>query len=527
MTAARHRLTRFAAIFAGGTMLSRLLGLVRDMVMADTIPFAAKEMFFFAFKIPNMLRDMLGEGAVNAAYVPLFSRCLKEEGEVAFRRLVRACLSAALILFAALTAAGILLAPLLPFALALLQPLTQSEPLPAETLAQTVSALQWIMPYLFFIGTAVFAMAPLFVMGCYGPPSWSPLILNVALIAACLLLVDYFPDPIWALVAGVWLGGIGQLIVLFAAMKRRAGVWLPSWELGHPGVRQAMVLLLPVIVGQATGEVNKVVDAIFALKLEAVSTLYFANRLIQLPLSVFGIAVAVAILPSIAAAGARDDRAEIRETLLHGFRQSAFLVLPALVALLIAGEEIVDLLFVRPGGEFTAEHGSHTAIALFYYGLGLLSFTWVKVGVQGFFAVHDTRSPVIIATLSMALNIVLNLALVGPLGYRGLALATSVSFTANFLGLYFLLGRRFGPLHSAAFLLGMAKLAAAACLAGIALYAGRTWFPTQILPNGTMGELIHVTALLTLVAVTYALACIALRVDDLALLRKLLRRRRP
>ncbi len=526
MTAPRSQLTRFAAVFAGGTMLSRILGLVRDIILADKIPFASREIFFFAFRIPNMLRDMLGEGAVNAAYVPLFTRSLEEDGEEGFRRLVRACLSAVIVLFLVLTVVGILLVPLLPFALSLLQPFTNSEPVPQDTLQQTMDVLRWIMPYLFLIGTAVFAMGPLFVMKCYGPPSWSPLVLNVALIFSCLVLVDYFPDPVWALVTGVWLGGIGQLVILFLAMKRHAGVLLPSWELGHPGVRQAFLLLVPIIVGQSTGEVNKLVDGFFAIKLEAVSTLYFANRLVQLPLSVFGIAVAVAILPTISAAGARNDDGEIRQTLLHAFRQSAFLVLPALVVLLVAGEDIINLLFVHEGGKFTLAHGHDVAQALFYYGLGLLSFTWVKVSVQGFFAVQDTRSPVIMATLSMVLNIVLNMTLVGPMGFQGLALATTLSYTANFLGLYVLLCRRYGALVSSRYLLGLAKLCLAAGIMGVVLSQNHHWYPGSWVSQGVIAEAIEVFVLLGVSGVVYGICCLVLRVEDVTLLRKLFRRGR-
>ncbi|MCF6284363.1 MAG: murein biosynthesis integral membrane protein MurJ [Candidatus Hydrogenedentes bacterium] len=525
MTKARQQLTRFAAVFAGGTMLSRVLGMVRDMVLLNTIPSGAKEIFFFAFKIPNMLRDMLGEGAVNAAYVPLFSRCLEKEGEASFRRLVRACLSATILLFLVLTVVGIFLVPLLlEPALKLLQPMTNAEPKSEGEIAQIISVLRWIMPYLFFIGTAVFAMGPLFVMKRYGPPSWSPMVLNVALIASCLLLRDFFPDPIWALVAGVWLGGIGQLLVLFWAMKRHAGVLTPSWELGHPGIRQAFILLIPVVFGQATGEVNKLVDALFAIQLNAVTTLYTANRLVQLPLSIFGIAVAVAILPSISAAGGRGDYGEIRKTLLHGLRQSAFLVLPALAVLLIMGEELILLLFEFGNANFTPEDGHRAAQALFYSGMGLLSFTWVKVGIQGFFAIQDTRSPVIVATLSMLLNIVLNMALVGPMGFQGLALATTLSFTANFFGLYVLLSRRYGLLLSRTFLLGVGKVILATIVAGGALVLVRNGFPDGLLPKGTVGEALQLAMLLSVMGGVYGGCCLVLRVEDLALLKKLLRR---
>ena len=376
MSSSRHSLTRFMAIFAGGTMISRVLGLVRDIVVANVLPPVSREAFLFAFRFPNMLRDMLGEGAVNAAYVPLFSRSLETEGEAPFRRLVRACFGAVILLFAVLTAIGILLAPLLPVVLGWLSPFSDAE-MPGEAqLSLTISVVAWVMPYLFFIGTAVFAMGPLFVMRHYGTPSWSPAILNVFLILACVWHAHWFPDPIWALVAGVWLGGLGQLAVMLFAMGRHAGVLLPSFELRHPGIRKAMLLLVPVILGQATGEVNKLVDAFFAYKLEAVTYLYYANRLVQLPLSVFGMAVAVAILPSISAAAARKDHEEIRTTLLHGLRQSAFLVLPAVAGLLLLAEPLMQLFYAHRGGEFSGLDAHHAAVALTYYAWGLLGFAW-------------------------------------------------------------------------------------------------------------------------------------------------------
>lgn len=514
------------AIFAGGTMLSRILGLVRDVVVAD-VPFASREVFLFAFRFPNMLRDMLGEGAVNAAFVPLFARCLETEGEVAFRRLVRACLGAMLLLFAVISAIGMALVPLLPGILRAIEPLTGESAPEAVHMDLTLTVMYWMMPYFFLIGAAVFAMGPLFVVKRYGTASWSPVILNVAMIAVCLIHMDYFPDPVWALVAGVWLGGIGQVAVMFHAMKKHTGVWLPSLELRHPGVRHAFLLLAPVIVGQATGEVNKLVDSFFAYKLGAVSYLYFSNRLVQLPLSVFGIAVAVSILPAISAAGAREDHREIRETLLFGLRQSAFLVMPALVGLLVLGEPLMRLLFAHPGGGFTAEDAHNSASAMFYLAWGLLAFTWVKVAVQGFFAVHDTRSPVVVATLSMALNIVLNISLVKPMGYQGLALATTLSYGANFLGLYFLLGRRYGTLMSASFASALVKIGVAVSLMGAATWASNHvlmgYFPDHSLHH----ELLSVLIPILVATVTYPVAAILLGLEDAHHLWGILRRRGP
>lgn len=525
MSSNRSQLTRFMAIFAGGTMLSRVLGLVRDIVVAN-MPLGARDVFLFAFRFPNMLRDMLGEGAVNAAFVPLFSRCRETEGEEAFQRLVRACLGAMLLLFAVLSLLGMMLVPLLPAILASLDSWIGREPAKID-MDLTLSVMYWIMPYFLLIGAAVFAMGPLFVVKRYGTASWSPVILNVAMIAICLFFTDYFPDPVWALVAGVWLGGIGQVIVMFHAMKKHTGVWLPSMELNHPGVHKAFLLLVPVILGQATGEVNKLVDSFFAYKLEAVSYLYFSNRLVQLPLSIFGIAVAVSILPAISAAGARNDHKEIRETLIFGLRQSAFLVMPSLVGLLVLGEPLMRLLFVHPGGGFSVEEARNSANAMFYLAWGLLAFTWVKVAVQGFFAIHDTKPPVIVASLSMALNIVFIFLLVKPMGFEGLALATTLSYAANFFGLYFLLGRRFGALMSVPFAWALLKIGAAAAIMGIGTLAAHRYLVTVFPGHTLLHELLTVLLPIGVAMAIYPLCALLFRLEDAHQIWGVFRRRMP
>lgn len=466
------RVSRFAAIFAGGTLLSRVLGLVRDMVIGGLVPDVSRDAFLFAFRFPNMLRDMLGEGAANAAFVPVFAEAREKENEAKYRELVAACLSAMMILFGALTLLGLLFIPWIPAIIEFLRPLTKAAPKDAEQLGLTVRLIYWTFPYLFFIGMAVFAMGPLFVARHYATPSWSPVLLNIALIVTCLTLRDFFPDPAWALVTGVWLGGLAQWAVMWVAMKRHTGVFLPNFRIGHPGVRRAAWLLGPVILGQAAGEVNKLVDGFFAYSLSdgVVSALFYANRLVQLPLSIFGIAVAVAILPDISRAAARRDDHAIRETLLHGYRQSFFLAAPAMLGLLALGRPIIQLLFER--GHFGAAMTEMSSAALFYYGMGILSFVWVKISVQGFYAEQNTRTPVIIASASMMLNILLNCALIGPLGYRGLAIATTISYTMNFVLLYAFLANRFGllwdkPTASAMFRIGLAAMISAAAAYGI------------------------------------------------------------
>jgi putative peptidoglycan lipid II flippase len=448
-------------------MLSRVLGMVRDITLAALIPPVSLNAFWMAFKLPNMFRDMLGEGAANAAFVPVFAESTEQETQAQYRELVGAVLSSMLLLFAVLSVAGVLLMPWFPAAIELLRPLTGAAPKPEEHLDATVTLMQWTFPYLFFIGLTVFAMAPLFVARHYSTPSWSPVLLNVALISACLGLRDFFDEPAWALVTGVWLGGLLQLAVMFRAMRRHTGVYLPNFRLRHPGVRKAFWLLLPVIIGQSAGEVNKLVDSFFAYALPgtAVTTLFYANRLVQLPLAIFGIAVSVAILPSAARAGARKDLAGVRDMVMLGLRQTFFLMVPAMAGLLVLRTPVVRLLFER--GHFSPSATADVSTAVLFYGLGLLSFSWVKVSVQGFYAVQDTKTPVMVAAASMLLNILLNCVLVGPMGFRGLALSTSIAYTFNFILLYGVLCNRFGVLWSAAFLKALAQMTLAALMLSI------------------------------------------------------------
>ena len=505
-------------------MMSRVLGLVRDISIAAVIPAVSREAFLMAFFLPNMLRDMVGEGASNAAFVPVLSETLEKDKEKAFRELTSALMSAMILILGALTLAGVLFAPYVLELSELLGRISGSQRT-SEDMAFASSLIRWTFPYILFIGLAVFQMGPLFIMRHYSTPAWSPALLNVSIIAMSFgFFRTRFPDPAHALVAGVWLGGISQFLVQYIALGRRTRVWLPNFRLGHPGVRTALWLLVPVIIGQAAGEVNKLVNILFAFSLgnETVTALQYANRLVQLPLAIFGIAIAASILPSISRAAARADMAEARSMLTHGLRQSYFLICPAVVALIMMSGPIVRLLF--QWGHFSPELAHKTAVAAAYYAAGLLFFAWVKILVSGFYALKNTRTPVIIASFSMLLNVALNFAIVRSMGYQGLALSTTVSFGVNFLLLYALLGRKYGRLWDA----HMASTFLRVTLAGVGMASvlSLTGGQTAALVHGfgLMARLAQVALPLTAAGAAYLGLCGLLRVGELkpfmALLKK-------
>ena len=512
MADSKSQMTRFATIFAGGTLLSRMLGLVRDMFIAALIPNAGRDIFLFAFKLPNMLRDMLGEGAVNAAFIPVLSEAKLEKDNAEYHRLIGGLMSAMAIIFLLITLLGIAFMPLVADAIQGLNHFMNADAKAIGDLDHAVLVMRWTFPYLFLIGMAVFCMAPLFVAKHYGTPSWSPVLLNIALIACCYFLRDIFDDPVWALVLGVWIGGIAQWIVMTIALWRKVGFVLPNGALFSPKVRHAFYLLLPVIFGQAAGEVNKLVDSFFAygLGVGVVSALFFANRLIQLPLSVFGMAVAVAILPTAAKSGAENDDGAIRDTILYGLRASTFLILPAMVGLMVLSQPLVSLLFQR--FEFDATVATMCASALLLYAMGLPAFAWVKVGVNGFYAIKRPGIPVIIASISMVLNIILNFLLVGPLGYKGLALSTSIAFAVNFLLLYILLSKRFGLLMDKDAAASLAKTLLAALIMGAGVW-GIAHYTAHLAP-GLPGQLLHIGLSVCGGALFYALAAHVLGIPE-------------
>lgn len=507
-------------------MASRVLGLVRDFTWT-LLPVVSRDAFIVAFRFPNMLRDLIGEGAANAAFVPVFSSTLEQESEVSFKKLVASAFGAMLLLLAALTLLGMLVLPwLIRGGMDALNPVTETAPRPDAVVDLMVSLSLWTFPYLFFIGLAVFMMGPLFTKGRYGPPGWAPVLLNIAFIAATLLFYRAFREPAYALIVGVWLGGAAQLIYLYAAMGRTTGVWLPSFNLRHPGLRTIGLLIVPVILGQAAGEVNKYVDTIFAATLPrgAVNALFYGNRLVQLPMAIFATATAVAILPSLSQAAARTDWDEGRALLRHGFRQSFFLIVPALLGLLVLAEPIVRLLF-----QYNANGPQETeqmAAAVRYYGAGLLFFAWVRIGANAFYALHETRTPVIVASASMLLNIALNFALVGPLGFRGLALATTLAYGANCAVLLVLLHRRYTGVFDGATVMVLAKMALAAT--GMALAA---WFTASaiapLVPQNTVwGRFAVAVGGIAAGTASYALLSALLRLPELRGAWRLVRRRR-
>lgn len=428
-----------AGIMSLATALSRLLGFVRDWLIAvfyGTSPTA--QAFVVAFRVPNLFRDLVGEGAANAAFVPVFSRIRSREGAAVWAALAQAVWARLLIGFVVICAAGFLLSPWIARAVA---PGFRSDPALME---QTVRLMRILFPFLGLVGVAAFFMGLLNSIHHFALPSLGPVLLNLCMIAGLLL---YRPDAI-GLAWGVIAGGLLQIAVQ-VPLLRRHGISLRWVWKNHPGVREIRQLLVPRAIGSAVYQGSVLVDTLFAsfgqwVGAGGVASLYFANRFLHLPLALFGVSMAQAALPTLSHHAAREDQKAIRSTLLTALHSSLLVAIPSAVGLIVLGRPIIATLLQQ--GAFSPEATQMTVSALQFYALGLASFCAVKVFVNVLYAFHDTWTPVRSAAVSLALNLVLNALLIFPMKLAGLALATSLSSFWNSWSLYTAVRGRIGPM---------------------------------------------------------------------------------
>jgi len=423
------------------TLASRVLGYVRDMVVAQAFGAGpVTDAFFVAFRIPNLLRRLLAEGALSTAVIPVFTQYLATGGRAAFTAMVRAVAGASALTLCVVTLAGMLGAR---WIVALMTPGWAADP-PLLDLAVWLTRLMF--PYLLLVGLAALASGTLNAHQRFFTAALGPVLLNLSMISAVLLLAPYFQPPIVSLAVGVLVGGLGQLLVQLPEVRRLGVSLRPSGEWTHPAVQTIARRLLPAAFGLAAVQITVVINTLLASLLPkgSISYLYYADRVMEFPLGVFGIALATASLPTMSAQAARGDRAGLTDTLAFSLRLSVFIAVPAAVGLVALGGPIVSLLFQR--GQFGPAATAATTEALAAYAVGLPAFSATRIAAQTFYAMGDTRTPVLLGFVSVAANVVLALGLMGPLAHGGLALASSLAAYVNLLTLLWMLRQRLGPI---------------------------------------------------------------------------------
>jgi len=467
-----QKVSRAAGAVSTMTLLSRIFGFARDVVIAMMFgSSAAADAFFVAFRIPNMQRRVLGEGAVSAAFIPIFSEVMTRKGEDDAWRFTANLLNI-LLLFLALSM--FLLWAFAPQVVTVFAPGFIDEPGKFEL---TVRLTRWMAPYLIFIGLAAFCMGILNTFHKFALPAAAPVLLNISMIGAALWIAPLLDEPILGLAAGVLIGGVLQLAVQIPETLRQGLRFTPALDFSHPDIRRMARLMGPVILGLAVYELNILADTLIASLLPggSISYLYYGNRLVQFPLGIFGVALGVALLPMLSSQAARNATGEFVKTLGFGIRMILFITLPATVGLILLRFPIVNSLWER--GEFTRASTDGTATALLYYSIGLAAFCGIKVIVPAYYSLQDTKTPARIGIYSMLLNIVLNLIFMKPLGHGGLALATSIASIFNVVVLIHLLRKRLGLMGGRKILASALRIAFnSAVMGGLIYFMSAAWF---------------------------------------------------
>jgi len=419
-------LLRSSGVVGIMTMLSRVLGLVRDMVIARYFGAGAgADAFFVAFKIPNFLRRLFAEGAFSQAFVPVLSSYRENQDITEVRRLVNAVAGSLGLILLAVTLVAMVGAPVLT---AVFAPGFLDEGV-KFTLASDM--LRITFPYLLLISLTAFAGGILNSYDHFAVPAFTPVLLNLAMICAAVFLAPLMQEPVMALAWGVLIAGALQLFFQLPFLMRLGLLPRPRVDYRHEGVLRILKLMAPALFGVSVSQINLLLDTVLAsfLQTGSVSWLYYSDRLSELPLGVFGIAIATVILPSLSRKHAADSADQFAVTLDWAVRAVLLIGLPAAVALALLAEPLIATLFHY--GEVTDRDVLMSAQSLRAYSVGLLAFMLIKVLAPGFFAREDTRTPVKIGIVAMVANMAFNLALIVPLAHAGLALATSISAWLN------------------------------------------------------------------------------------------------
>ncbi|MBN1571233.1 MAG: murein biosynthesis integral membrane protein MurJ [Acidobacteria bacterium] len=411
-------------------LISRVLGLVREMVMARYFGAGLfTDAFNVAYRIPNLLRDLFAEGALSAAFVPTFVRRLTKDGKEQAWMLANKIISALLVILGALTLAFFFGAKGFVFLLA-----SGYADIP-EKLELTVQMTRILSPFLLFVSLASVGMGILNACGSFFVPAMASSAFNLCCILAGLFLSPIMPywglDPIVSMAIGGFIGGASQFIVMIPSTYSAGFRYRFVLDFSDPGVRQMARLMLPAIIGLSATQINIAVDSQLASLYGngPVSWLNYGFRLMQFPIGIFGIAIATTTTAMVSHYAARDAKDKLHRTLVANLRLAACLTFPATVGLIVFRHEIVRLIY--EGGSFLPAHTIKTSQVVFLYALGLFSYSAVKILVPAFYALNDARTPVRISMITVAAKIVLNLILRIPFGFLGLALATSVASWLN------------------------------------------------------------------------------------------------
>jgi putative peptidoglycan lipid II flippase len=512
----RRALAKSAGVIGSAVLASRILGFIRDIIIARLFGvYLYAQAFVIAFKLPNLFRDLVGEGASNAAIVPVLSEYLAKGKKEEFWEAVNALLNVLLVVLAGITIVGIIFSPIL---VRLIAPGFVDN---WDKFMITVRLNRYIFPYILLIGLAAYTMGVLNSLRHFTIPAFAPCLLNISIIVCALV----WGEGIKGLASGVLIGGMLQLAVQLPVLYKKGFRFRFVLNVKHPAVKKVGRLMAPRLFSSAIYQLNNFIDSIFGslafiVGEGGVAALYFSYRLIQFPLGIFAGSISQAILPALSNHAVHNEREQVRATLMFGLRAVVFVMLPATIGFMVLSGQVVGALF--QGGKFDAYAANTTASALFFYSIGLCAYGGTRILQCGFFALQDTKTPTKFAAIGLGLSVVLNSALMFPMKISGLALATSLTSTINFLVMFVLLSRKVGGFPVGEFCSFFYRALSAA--AGMGLVC---WGVAQLQIFSGSGFWVKVLKLLLPIAagvVSYGVFCLILKVDEIKHLGKLFRK---
>jgi putative peptidoglycan lipid II flippase len=486
----RESVSHAAGIVGFYTLLSRILGLIRDVVVAKYFGSGmAADAFFVAFRIPNLLRRLFAEGSLTIAFIPVFTEYLTRRSREDAFQLARAVLTLLALILAVVTVIGILVSPWIVR--------IQAFGFGGSGMKYDLTVLltRITFPYIFLVSLVAFFMGILNSLRHFAAPAAAPIFLNIGIIGATLWISPHFAQPIVGVAVGVIIGGVLQVALQIPWLVKKGVPLVLCWMPHHPAVKRIGFLMLPAIFGSAIYQLNQFMGTLLASFLPegSVSWLYYADRIVEFPLGVFAIAISTAALPSLSKQAAAKDLANFKDTLGHALRLVFFVTIPSMAGMIILRAPITRVFFQR--GAFDAVSTEMTALALLFYSVGLWAFSANRVMVSAFYAFQDTKTPVKVAAVAMVANGVLSLLLMGPMKHGGLALALSLASSLQFCLLVLLLRKRGGILEWRPVAESALRSVVASLFMGVVIfYLNGAW-------GNTLGSASFLTAAVTLATI--------------------------
>jgi len=514
-------IAKSTGVVSSATMLSRVLGLVREQVFAYLFGAGfATDAFIAAFRIPNLLRGLFAEGALSSAFIPVFTEHLTNQGKEKAWELANLILNLLLITLCVMVILGIIFSP---YIVQIIAPGFGRE---AGKQELTTLLSRIMFPFLLFIALSALAMGILNTFRRFGIPALAPTMFNLGMIAGGIFLSPLFHPPIIGMALGVLLGGSGQLVIQLPTLKKIGFKYRPGINLRHPGVKRILLLMAPATIGLASTQVNIFVNTLIASLLPqgSVSYLNYSFRLMQFPIGVFGVAVATVTFPIISAYAAKKEMEKLLSTYTSSLKLVFFLTIPSAVFLATASQPVISVLFQH--GRFTFSDTVATSQALIFYCIGLFAYSSVRLTASTFYSWGDTRTPVKTSAVAVGVNIVLNLLLMHPLGFRGLALAASVAGMTNLFLLMRILDKRIGPLDKKDIGGAFLKVLSASALMGMILGVYLKYFGLDLKTAQLSEKVFSLLVILILGLVSYSVFSYLFRVRELERVQELLKLRR-